>query len=40
MKNVEDEEFLHELFVTTRKWIKIHNTIAINTSTDINIGKD
>ena len=40
MKNFEDEELSHELFVTTRQSIKIYNAIANNTSTDTKLSKD
>ena len=36
-KNFEDEELLHELFVTKRKTIKIRNAFANNMSTDIRL---
>ena len=38
-KNVEDEEFLHELFLTTRETTEIGNTFANNMSTDIKLSK-
>ena len=39
MKNFEEEELPHELFVTTRQTIKIGNDIANNTSTDIKLSE-
>ena len=36
-KNFEDEELLHELFVTKRQTIKIRNAFANNMSTDIRL---
>ena len=39
MKNFEDEELPHKLFITTRQSIKICNAIANNTSTDIKLSK-
>ena len=36
-KNFQDEEFPHELFLTTRQTIKIKNVIAKNMSMDINL---
>ena len=38
-KNFEDEELPHELFLTTRKTIKIRNAFAINMSADIKLSK-
>ena len=38
-KNLEDEEFSHELFLTTRQRTKIKNTFANNMSTDIKLSK-
>ena len=41
MKNFEDEDLPHELFVTTRQSIKINrNTVANNTSADVKLDKD
>ena len=41
MKNFEDGDLPHELFVTTRQWIKINrNAIASNTSADVKLDKD
>ena len=34
-KNFEDEEFLHELFLTTRQTTKTRNAFTNNMSTDI-----
>ena len=39
MKNLEDEDFLHELFVITRQTTKIRNAFANNMSTDIKFSK-
>ena len=39
-KNFEDEEFPHELFLTTRQTIKISNIIANNISPDKELSKD
>ena len=39
MKNLEDEDFLHELFVITRQTTKIRNAFANNMSTDIKLSK-
>ena len=36
-KKFEDEEFQHELFLTTRQTTKIRNAIANNMSTDIKL---
>ena len=38
-KNLEDEEFSHELFLTTRQRAKIKNTFANNMLTDIKLSK-
>ena len=38
-KNFEDEELLHELFLTTRQTTKISNGFANNMSTDIKLSK-
>ena len=38
-KNFEDEELLHELFLTTRQTTKIRNAFANNMSTDIKVSK-
>ena len=41
MKNFEDEDLPHELFVTTRQSIKINvNAIANNTSANVKLDKD
>ena len=41
MKNFEDEDLPHELFVTTRQSIKINvNAIGNNTSADVKLDKD
>ena len=41
MKNFEDEDLAHELFVTTRQSIKINrNAVANNTSADVKLDKD
>ena len=34
-RNFEDEEFLHELFLTTRQTTKTRNAFTNNMSTDI-----
>ena len=39
MKNIQDEELLHELFLTTRKTSKIRNAFANNLPTHINLSK-
>ena len=39
-KNFEDEEFPHELFLTTRQTINISNIIANNMSPDKELSKD
>ena len=39
-KNLEDEELLHELLVTTIQTGKVCNIIANNTSTDTKLSKD
>ena len=39
MKNIQDEELLHELFLTTRKTSKIRNAFAKNLPTDIKLSK-
>ena len=39
-KSFEDEEFSHELSVTTRQTIKICNAIANNTLTNITLSKN
>ena len=39
-KNFQDEEFLDELFLTTRQKTKIRNAFASNISTDIKLSKD
>ena len=39
-KNLEDEELLRELFLTTRQTTAIRNTFAYNMSKDIKLGKD
>ena len=38
-KNFEDEELLHEFFLTTRQTTKIINSFANNMSTDIKLSK-
>ena len=38
-KNFEEEELLHELFLTTRQTTKIRNAFANNMSTDIKLSK-
>ena len=38
-KNFEDEEFPHELFLTTRRTIKIRNFFVNNISRDIKLSK-
>ena len=38
-KNFEDEEFPHEIFLTTRQTTKIRNIFANNMSTDIKLSK-
>ena len=38
-KDFEDEELLHELFLTTRQTTKIRNALANNTSTDVKLSK-
>ena len=38
-KNFQDEELLHDLFLTTRQVNKIRNAFANNMSTDIKLGK-
>ena len=38
-KILEDEEVLHELFLTTRQTTKIRNAFANNMSTDIKLSK-
>ena len=38
-KNFEEEEFPHELFLTTRPTTKIRNAFANNMSTDIKLSK-
>ena len=38
-KNFEDEEFPHELFLTTMQITKIRNTFASNMPTDIKLSK-
>ena len=38
-KSLEDEEFLHELFLTTRQRTKIKNAFANNMPTDIKLSK-
>ena len=38
-KDFEDEELLHELFLTTRQATKIRNALANNTSTDVKLSK-
>ena len=38
-KKLEDEELLHELFLTTRQTTKIRNAFANNMSTDIRLSK-
>ena len=38
-KILEDEELLHELFLTTRQTTKIRNAFANNMSTDIKLSK-
>ena len=38
-KNVEDEELLHKLFLTTRQTTKIRNTFTKIISTDIKLRK-
>ena len=38
-KNFEDEEFPHELFLTTMQTTKIRNTFASNMPTDIKLSK-
>ena len=38
-ENFEDEELLHELFLTTRQTTKIKNAFANNISTDIKLSK-
>ena len=38
-KNFQDEELLHELFLTTRQTTKIRNAVANNMSTDIKLSK-
>ena len=38
-KKFEDEEFAHELFLTTRQVTKIWSGFANNTSTDIKLSK-
>ena len=39
MKNFEDEELPHELFLTTRQTTKIRNAFVNNMSTDIKLSK-
>ena len=39
MKNFEEEELLHESFITTRQTTKIRNTFAINMSANIKLSK-
>ena len=39
-KNFEDEEFPHELFLTTRQTINIFNIIANNMSPDKELSED
>ena len=38
IKNFEDEELFHELFLTTRQTTKIRNAFAKNMSRDIKLG--
>ena len=38
-KNFQDEELLHELFLTARQKTKIRNAFANNMSTDIKVSK-
>ena len=38
-KNFQDEELLHELFLTTRQPTKIRNAFPNNMSTDIKLSK-
>ena len=38
-KNIQDEELLHKLFLTTRKTSKIRNAFANNLPTDIKLSK-
>ena len=38
-KNFQDEELLHELFLTTRQTTKIRNVFANTMSTDIKLSK-
>ena len=38
-KNFQDEELLHDLFLTTRQVNKIRNAFANNMSTDIKLSK-
>ena len=38
-KNFEDDEFPHELFLTTRQTTKIRNPFANNISADIKLSK-
>ena len=38
-KNFQDEEFPHELFLTTRQTTKIRNAFAKNMLTDIKLSK-
>ena len=39
MKNFEDAELPHELFITRRQTTKIRNTFANNMSTEIKLSK-
>ena len=38
-KNFQDEELLHELFLTARQTTKIRNAFASNMSTDTKVSK-